>query len=92
MSIQKQLMLILQKWSLSLLKVKQPQSVLKDVECTDMYSGLLAGKYLSLTTHSRSSWSASLLSLCVLAQTVGSYLLIFASKKKSTSLFWGLNV
>jgi hypothetical protein len=39
-------MLVLQMRFL-LFKVKQPRSVLKDVECTDMNSGLLVGKYLS---------------------------------------------
>jgi hypothetical protein len=31
----------------SFFKVKQLQSVLKDIECTEMFSGILAGKYLS---------------------------------------------
>jgi hypothetical protein len=40
-------MLVTQKWLLAFLKVLQSPSILKDVECTDMHSGLLAGKYLS---------------------------------------------
>jgi hypothetical protein len=38
-------MLVLQNWFLSFLMVKHPVSVLKDVECTDRYIGLLVGKY-----------------------------------------------
>jgi hypothetical protein len=47
MGIKEQLILVLQKWFLSILAFLQPLSVLKDVECTDMHSGLLAGKCLS---------------------------------------------
>jgi hypothetical protein len=47
MGIKKQLMLVLQKWFLSFLGFLQPQSILKDVECTDMHSRLMAGNYSS---------------------------------------------
>jgi hypothetical protein len=37
----------LQKWFLSILRFLQSHSVLKDGECTNMHSRLLAGKCLS---------------------------------------------
>ncbi len=65
MNSNKQLMLVVAELvSFVSWRFSQPQSLLKDVECTDMHSGFGGKMFKWLIIRSRSSWSASLFLLC----------------------------